>query len=187
RSNRIDADKVDCHSGQRGNDYDSVKELRLPDSLTEAIPSAARLANRIRAAPSKNRHGQEAGADQTHSQQKRCGAMCQWPQGLSSVGGGLDVRVAGLKQCGGRCEDYEIHDHIREEHSYVNIPSRILHLRVRSSAPLRASYAAKTDFFFDFLIGLPEKQIRRDRGAENCYQSCQKGRIETELRNERGL
>ena len=69
----------------------------------------------------------------------------------------------------------------------MNIPSRIFYLRVRSPAPLGASHAAETDLFFDFLIGLPEKQVRRDGRAEDCHQRRQKRRVKTESRYERRL
>ena len=83
--------------------------------------------------------------------------MGQRLQGLSSIGCGLNVGFACFEKCSRRRQDDEIHDQIREQHSQVDIPSRIFHLGVRSPAPLRASHAAETDFFFDFLIGLPEK------------------------------
>ena len=66
----------------------------------------------------------------------------------------------------------------------MNVPSRIFDLGVGGAAALRASHPTEADLFFDFLIGLPEKKIRRDRGPKDRHHHRQKTRVETESGNE---
>src|SRR5262249_3683618 len=60
-------------------------------------------------------------------------------------------------------------------------PASVFHLGIGSPAALGPGDAAKADLFFHFLIGLPEKKVRRDRGTEDGHQRRQERRIETEL------
>jgi hypothetical protein len=61
-------------------------------------------------------------------------------------------------------------ENIREKRADANIHFPQLKFNGRCSSPLRKRIDAGRFFFFNFFTCLPKKQIRTDRGAENCNQ-----------------
>ena len=84
-------------------------------------------------------------------------------------------------------ENDEVHDQIRSEHARHDICPTVPKFVRRGAAPLTQVVAAHRPFLFDFLGGLPEEQIRRNRCAEDRHQNAEVVAGPADLRHERGV
>src|SRR6185295_1158095 len=60
-------------------------------------------------------------------------------------------------------------------------------LIVSSTLSLGDCFPAPSPLFFNFLIGLPEEEIGRDRRSENCNHGCEICSLKMNGRDERSL
>ena len=145
-----------------------------------------RLGDRVGARSRQHRHGQHAGADQSQREQPVGAGAGQRPQRFGGLLRGRDVRLAVRVQRRRRRQDDEVHDRVRGEHAGHDVGAAGVELLGRRAAAAR-QIAAHRALFLDFLRRLPEKQIRRDRRAEDRDQHREERARPFDVRNERRL
>jgi hypothetical protein len=91
----------------------------------------------------------------------------------------------GVERSRGRHDD-DVHDRIRREHARDHVRAARVEFCMGCAATM-CQIAAEGTLFFNFLRGLPEKQVRRDRRAKNRDQDGEEGARPFHMRKDRRL
>ena len=182
----VDAQQIEQHPGRdRGGHY--RVELSGPVGReVEAGPPPEQLGHRVGRRAGQHGNGEQPGPDDAEREQEVGGVAGQRTQCLGRLPARLDLVLAGAVERRCRREDDEVHDQVREEHPGGHVEARIAQLVRRCAPSLGERAPAAGALLLDFLRGLPEEQVRRDRRPQDAHERADERAVEANLRHDRG-
>ena len=135
--------------------------------LVQPLLPSERLRQRVRCRSRKRGNRQQSDADDTGGVEEKTSAPRQRLQRLRCLPGCFDAGDPEPVKRQSRGDDDEEHHQIGDERTHADVQPSSVELEGRCASTRNRGQSSDAFFFFYFLRGLPEKQIRTDGGAED--------------------